>query len=330
MQEETITVTDCIGRQVAVPVHVERIACLCPESGHALAMFGMGDKIVAVVGGMQRDLLLTEMYPGIKDLPVPKSSGVINIEELARCKPDLVFVKGDTARNEAEVEKMNKSKLPFLVVEFNSMTEQQDAIAMIGKAIGAPEKARKYKEYYQNTVDEVTRRVKEIPAEERVRVYHSLNEATRTDTRGTLPADWTRAAGVINVSVDEELKAHEGKYYASLEQILLWNPDVILVNDPNVVDYIMNHEQWAPLKAVKNHKVLPMPNGVTRWGHFSSMETPLAVLWTAKTLYPDRFTDVDMVAETKDFYKEFFDYNLTDEIAKKVLSGKGMRGSKQQ
>lgn len=327
-QADTITVTDCIGRQVKIPAHIERIACLCPESGHALAMFGLGEKIVATVGGIQRDVLLTEMYPNIKGSPVPKTSGVINIEELANSKPDLVFVKGDTARNEAEVEKMNKSKLPFLVIEFNSMKEQQDAIAMIGKAVGASEKAEKYNEFYRNCVELVSKRVAGIPVKDRIRIYHSVNEATRTDTKGTLPADWTQAAGAVNVSVNEDLKLLEDKYYASLEQILLWNPDVILVNEPGVTDYIINHEQWAPLKAVKNRKVLPMPNGVTRWGHFSSLETPLAVLWTAKTLYPEQFTDVDMVAETKYFYKEFFNFELTDELARKVLSGVGMRESK--
>ena len=52
-----------------------------------MAMFGLGDRVVAVVGGMQRDVLLTNMYPHIKDLPVPKSSGIINIEELLNTIP---------------------------------------------------------------------------------------------------------------------------------------------------------------------------------------------------------------------------------------------------
>ena len=90
----------------------------------------------------------------------------------------------------------------------------------------------------------------------------------------------------------------------------------------------MNHEHWRPLQAVKNKRVLALPNGISRWGHFSSLETPLAVMWTAQTLYPDKFTDIDMVAETKYFYKEFFRMDLTDETVQKILSGEGMRVSK--
>jgi len=322
---DTITITDCVGRQVKIPAQINRIACLCPESGYALAMFGKGDKIVAVVGGIQRDLILTDMYPQIKDLPVPKSSGAINIEELVKTKPDVVFVKSDTSSNEAEVEKLNKSKIPFLVVDFYSMKEQQNAIAMIGKAIGAADKAAEYNQYYQRCIDRVQKKVASIPQQEKVKVYHSINEATRTDIQKSLSGDWTKAAGAYNVAANENLKSMEGKYFASLEQILLWDPDVILANELGVANYIINNKQWAPLKAVKNHKVLQMPNGLSRWGHPSSPETPLAVLWLAKTIYPDKFADLDMVAETKAFYKEFFGFELSDEVVNKVLFGEGMR-----
>ncbi|CFX39748.1 ABC transporter periplasmic binding domain [Syntrophomonas zehnderi OL-4] len=325
---KTITITDCIGRNVTIPAHPQRIACLCPESGHALALFGQGDKIVAGVGGMQRDLLLVEMYPHIKKVPVPKNSGVINIEELAKCEPDIAFVKSDTAHNQAEVDKMNKSGIPFLVIEFNNMKEQQAAMTMIAKALGTANQAQKYNQYYQRCLERVEEKIAAIPEKDRIRVYHSVNEATRTVTRGTLPADWIQAAGAKNVALDQELKLFEGKYYASLEQILLWDPEYILVNDPNVVEYIMNHEHWRSLQAVKSMRVLALPNGISRWGHFSSLETPLAVIWTAQTLYPDKFTDIDMVVETKYFYKEFFRLDLNDATVQKILSSEGMRVSK--
>ncbi len=327
-QADTRKVTDCAGRSVTVPANPQRIACLCPEAGHAMAMYGKGDQIVAAVGGMQRDLLLMEMYPHIKNVPVPKVSGVINIEELAACQPDLVFVKADTVSNPAEMDKLNKVGIPAIAIGFNSMQEQQEAMQLIALIVGAEAEGQKYNKFYQQTIVMVAERVGKIAPDDRVRIYHSLNEATRTDIEGSLPADWTRAAGVINVSVDENLKFAEGKYYASLEQILLWDPDYILVNDPNVVGYIMQHEQWRPLQAVKNRRVLAMPNGISRWGHFSSLETPLAVLWTATTVYPDKFQDIDMKGVTRDFYRQFFDWELDDTEINKILSGQGMRGKK--
>jgi len=327
--KDTITITDCVGRQVKIPQQIERIACLCPESGYILAMLGKGDKIVAVVNGIKRDIILTDMYPNIKEAPVPKSDEVINIEELIRANPDVVFVKNDLSISGAEAEKMNNSKIPFLIVDYNSMEKQQYAIEMIGKVVGASDKAKQFNEYYQDCIKRVQVQVAGIPVEERIKVYHSVNEATRTDMQGTLAADWTQAAGAMNVSVNQNLKLLEGSYYAGLEQILLWDPEVILVNEAGVVNYILTNKQWSPLKAVKNQRVLQLPSGISRWGHPSSPETPLAVLWTAKTLYPDKFADLNMAAETKLFYKKFFNLQLSDDIVGKIISGEGMRAARQ-
>jgi iron complex transport system substrate-binding protein len=323
--QSAVTVTDFIGRQVEVPAKVERIGCLYAFTGHVLAMLGKGDNIVAVVEGLKRDVIMNELCPGIKDAVVPSVPVTINLEELVKARPDLLFIRTETASNEGEVAKLQKSGIPYLVVDYRNMKEQMDIIEMIGEAVGEKERALKYNEYYQRCIDRVQAKVKDIPMQDRVRVYHSVNEATRTDARNTLPADWTQAAGAINVSLDQELKFLEDKYFAGLEQILLWDPDVIIANEAGVADYIMTNKQWSSLSAVKNHKVYQMPNGISRWGHPGSLETPLAILWTAKTLYPEMFSDIDLMAETKYFYQEFFNYPISDQEATQVLSGKGMR-----
>jgi iron complex transport system substrate-binding protein len=321
----SVILKDFTGRQVVAPAEVERIGCLYAFTGHVLAMLGRGNDIVAVVEGLKRDVIMRELCPDIKDALVPSTSGAINLEELVKADPDLVFIRIDTASNEGEVAKLQKSAIPYLVVEYRNMKEQMDMIEMIGQAVGEHERALKYNEYYQRCIDRVQAKVKDIPIKERVRVYHSVNEATRTDAKVTLPADWLQAVGAVNVSLDQELKFMEDKYYAGLEQILLWDPDVIIANEAGVADYIMKNKQWSSLSAVKNQKVYQMPNGISRWGHPGSLETPLAILWTAKTLYPEIFSDIDMMAETKYYYREFFNYPISDQEAAQVLSGMGMR-----
>jgi len=327
-KQDTKVITDCVGRKVEVPVNPQRIACLCPEGGQFLTLYGQGDKIVATTDGMQRDVLLMEMYPHIKGLPIPKKSGVINIEELIDAKPDLVFVKKETTSNEAEMEKLQKTGIPVVALEYMNMEEQKYALQMVASILNTEEECQRYLDFYQRMISTVQERVAQLPEEEKVTIYHAVKEATRTDAAGSMAADWTKAAGVINVSVGEELKFLDGDYYASLEQILLWDPDYILVNDPNVVGYIMNHEQWRPLQAVKKNRVLPLPNGLSRWGHPSSVETPLAIIWTASTVYPELFEDIDMKAITRDFYAEFFDWQLDDASIARILSSQGMRNDK--
>jgi len=318
-------IIDCIGREVKIPQTVEKIGCLFAFSGHTVAMLGRGNDIVAIVEGLKRDVLYTDMYPNIKNALVPSISSNLNIEELAKSNCDLLFIKGENALNEGYIAQVEKLNIPYLVVDFHSIKEQQYAIEMIGKAIGCDEEAQNYNQYYQNTIDRVQKKVKMILLSEKVTVFHSVNEATRTDARNTVPSEWIEIAGANNVSLDNDLKFLDNKYFASLEQILLWDPKVILVNQEHVDKYILTNEQWSSLQAVKNQRVYKMPNGVSRWGHPNSLEIPLAIIWTAKLLYPEIFHDIEMFDEVRYFYRTFYKRELSDEYIEKILNGEGMR-----
>jgi iron complex transport system substrate-binding protein len=322
---EPIEVTDIFNRTITLNNIPQRIACLYAFSGHVATMLGGGDRIVAVVPGLKRDLLLNQLNPAIQDALTPSSGGTINIEELLRAKPDLVFLKEENAHNEAEVQKLERFNLPYLVVGYSSMEEQMASIEMIGKAIGLKSQADAYNSYYRDVVERVSARVRDIPESERYRVYHSVNEATRTDAPGTLEADWTSVTGMINVSVGEPLRVYDNANFASMEQILLWDPDVIIANEEGVDQYILTNKKWASLKAVKTGKVYKIPNGISRWGHPGGLETPLAILWTVKTLYPNVFTDLSLEDIIRDFYARFFNYAISAEMTGKILSGRGMR-----
>jgi len=322
------TITDYLGREVELPEKAERIGCLYAFTGHVTAMLGRGEDIVAINNGLSRDVLLNMVSPGIGDNPIVYFSGKLNIEELLKTEPDLLFVQRDFAQNPAEAEKLDRFHIPYIVIDYKSMEEQMAAIQTIGDAIGESEKAREYNQYYMDCIQRVEAVADKIPADERVRLYHSVNEATRTDTLDSLAADWMERVGIINVSINQELRFIDGKNYASLEQILLWDPEVILVNEKGVVEYILSNSQWASLKAVKQGRVYQMPIGISRWGHPGGMETPLAILWTAKTIYPKYFTDLDIKSEASYYYKNFFGYDITDEQLEGILNGEEMRKSK--
>jgi len=326
--KQTAMVVDSIGRQVKVPVPVKRIACLYAFSGHVVAMLGRCNDIVAISRGLRRDILLNSICPGIGQAVAPKGPAAINIEELLLARPDIVFVPAETARNRGEAEKLETFHLPYLVVDFNTVAGQQQTIEMVGKAIGAEDRARQYIEYYRTCIDRVQSAVTSIPKDRRVRVYQATVEATRTYGINSLPADWMRLTGIVDVTIDQPLLLQDGEQHASLEQILLWDPDVILTNEPGVADNIRHDPQWATLKAVKEKKVYPMPIGISRWGHPGSLETPLAMLWTAKIAYPERFTEIDLKEETELFYKKFFGIELSEDLYSQIMSGKGMRAPK--
>lgn len=321
-------ITDSFGRAVLLPDKIERVACLYAFSGHVTTMLGRGEDIVAVVPGLKRDKMLNQLNPSLANAAVTTLDGVVHIEELLRMDPDLVFLKGESALLEAEVEKLERFDIPYIVIDYQSIGEQMEAIDIIASALDREEKGREFNAYYQQTIDRVQLLLSSLPKEKRIRVYHSVNEAVRTDAPGTLPADWLEICSVDNVSIGETLKFRDNKYFASLEQIYLWDPQVILCNEGGVDEYLLSNEKWAGLKAVKNNEVYQIPIGISRWGHPGGMETPLAILWTVSTLYPEYAADIDLDAEIRDFYSRFFSIDIDDETLIRIKDGSGMRAPK--
>ncbi len=322
---EFIKVTDSTGQHLTLTQEPKRIACLYAFCGHVVSMLDRGKDMVAIVNGLKKDVLLTQLLPNIKGLPMPTSGGSINIESLLKTKPDIVFLKPETAIINAEIKKLERFNLSYFVAGYRNMAEQMAIIEMIGKAIGEYEKAHKYTDYYREIITKVSLRTADIPVNKRVRLYHSVNEPNRTDGPGTIEADWTKASGVTNVSVGASLHGKANKNFASIEQILIWNPEIIIVNEINAKNEFLLRKKWSGIKAVKDKKVYAIPIGVSRWGHPGGLETPLAILWTAKKVYPNLFKDIDLKKEIAQFYKTFFNIVLTKQMIDKILHNKGMR-----
>ena len=131
------------------------------------------------------------------------------------------------------------------------------------------------------------------------------------------------------VSSASELSLDGDKGNATVEQIYVWDPDVVLVNEPSATEYFMTDAKFSGLRAVREGRVYQLPVGISRWAHPGSVESPIAALYIAKLLYPEQFDDIDMAEETKAFYERFFDIALSDEDVESILSGVGMRAARE-
>ncbi len=324
--DSKIQVVDSLGRKVEINGEVKKVAAFYPLAGHAFAMLDRNIEIVAVSQGLKRDVLLEELNPSLTNAVIAGSGREVSIETLMEQNPDLIVVTKNMVSNEGEKQKLDHSNIPYLVIDYTNITEQQEVISILGKAIGKEKKAKEYNNFYKDTVSIVKERVKNIPESERASVFHSISEATRTETKGTISSDWINTVGLINVTEDEKLNLFENtKYFVSLEQLYIWDPDAFLVNDIETAKYMMSDDKWAGLDAVKNEKIYPLPTGISRWGHISSLEIPLVLLWTGQTFYRDEFRDIDLNQEIKDYYKNFFDYEVSDKQVESILKAEGMR-----
>lgn len=329
-KKDFITITDCADRQVKVPVKVERIACLYLFAGHVVTMLGRGEDIVAVSNGLKRDSLLLEICPSIKNAMVPKSQGALNMEELLKAAPDVLFIAGDTLPDNGELVKLARFGIPTIIIDFSDIQSQQKAISIIGQAIGREKRAEEYNSFYRGAVEKIRAVTVKLPEDKKTRLYYAENEALRTTLNNDLSRDCLNIAGVINVALNDTGNILEGKNFVTLERIILWNPEVILVNEPEAFKLIKEDKKWAAINAVINNRVYQMPIALSRWGHPGSIETPLAVMWTAKKIYPALFPDIDIEIETVKYYKTFFNYDLSETKVRAILNGELVRKPKKR
>ena len=326
----TRIVTDCVGREVEIPSDPQWIAALDAFSGEVLVISGAGDKLASAPNGVRMDLILQEIYPPLADASVPMSGGTVNAESLLALSPDLALVQGRTIyANKDEVAKLDKMGIPYLVIQYTTMEEQIYAMELLGDILGGKpqERLEQLVDYYRDVIGRAESIAAAIPEEERLQIYHSINEITRTDGVDSLGKDWIECVGAIDVSAQAGFFSNDkGDYTASMEQIYAWDPDVIICSEVETADYIMTHDKWSGLWAVRENQVYNIPVGATRWGQRGSLETYFAILWLGRTLYPETYyKDVDLKQEVFNVYENILDFQLDDETYEKMLSGRGLR-----
>lgn len=324
--QDGITVVDCVGRTVTVPADPQSICDLCPFSGPMLVMFGCGERVTTSCNNAVRSRLLSEICPSMENAVVVKNSGAINAEEILAKNTDLILTNKGVYDAAAEREKLDAMGIPYVVIDFETIDEQFAAVRVLGETLQQSEKAEQYISWFRSVLDRADAAAAGAPAP--ARLYHSVNEAVRTDYKGSYCAEWIAHTGAVNVALESgTLNMEGGKAYTTLEQIYAWDPEIIICNEAQVDDYILSDEKWVGLSAVQSGRVYQIPIGITRWGHPTSFETPLALLWLMRLLYPDTF-DVDLDAEIRAFYQTFFDYTLSDDWLAAIKDGSEMRTPK--
>jgi len=139
----------------------------------------------------------------------------------------------------------------------------------------------------------------------------------------------TGLGGSINVETIEFLGArnvagatHGGLANVSIEQVLLWNPEIIITIDKAFAENVRHDPAWAAVEAVRKGRVHLSPKLPFGWVDFPpSVNRLIGLWWLAKILYPDLFPE-DLKALTRAFYKRFYHVTLSEARIAKVLEGR--------
>lgn len=305
----------------ATPQSDVRIVSPWPAQNTIIAMLGYGDNIVGTSQVAKRIPLFRQSLPRIDDVPVVSVNNghELNPERILSLRTQLLFVPKSMSIPRQSL--LEGAGVRILAFEANSMAALTARVQKTADVLGpdAQEKAARYQHYFDHNVALVASRLKDLPDNERRAVYHSMGNALTTTGKPSLNQDWMDLAGARNVAENWFAAKPNRAGEVSLEQILSANPAVIVAMNKRDADEMMTSPQWAQVDAVIHHRVYVNPKGMFWWCRETSEEA-LQFLWLAKTLYPQRFTDVDMRQETRRFYQTFFALSLSDAQIDEILN----------
>jgi len=330
------SVVDMAGKTVRLPGNVKRIACLEVLCYEKLFLLGASERIVTMTRA--NPPWMAQTNPAVR--AIPQVAAEPNVEELLQLRPDVVFraahypSRGLVARLEAMgipvLAAQPVGAMPAEGGEEAFVASRKRMLRLYAQVLGGEFEARaeEWCAYLDRKLAYVRERTQNLAPHERVRLYQIRGPAA-TRTHGPWgwgqPYWYGRLAGAEMV-VDRERSLAVGGGFrdVSLEALLQWNPQVINVGRSYSARLVTDDPRWREVAAVRDGRVHELPEGVFYWD--GSTEGVLLMLYVAKELYPQRFPDLDLRHEIRDYYARFYRYALSDAELDLFLAGKGPDG----
>jgi len=305
-------VTDMAGRRVALPARIGRIVTLgsLPVLNSFVYAMGEGAALVNGLADFARphwkfQSVFAPQLPNMPSMQLPTREP--NVEAILLAKPDVVL----TMHRES-VETLAARGIAVVFLAWRRPDDVKACMTVLGEVFAKPERAAAYGTYFDRTIARVAEAVRGTPPP---RVLY-LQPDTLTQPR-LIAEWWIAAAGGLSVT-DDGRRAESRSF--TLEQVVLWNPDILIVTDPKDVAYVNRHTVLSRLAAVRTGRVLVVPVGAHSWSNRTA-EQPLTVIWAASMFHPQRMHGIDLAAETHAFYRNIFSHALSDAQVADILSG---------
>ena len=300
-EEKELTILDMDNRTVTVPMPVERIVSAANlDSTRTLIQLGVKDKIV----GCSYPTSWSPIWyaaPELESLSQPggASGKSFNVEEAVSLEPDVIFISTNSNADKIQ----EKSQVPTVAVSGSADNLWVvDMLRITGAVTGKDEKARDLVNYTKEMVDEITDITSEIPEEDKPVVYccGCGSGGGPSICRYCGSGSDIEFAGGLNV-IDTT-----GNSQVSKEQIIEWNPNVILVHmgNPEKIEEVLSDPVLQSVNAVKNERVYSTTVG--HQGRGTLGQHLIQVCYLAKLFHPDKFKDLDVEEEGNDIMEHLY------------------------
>jgi iron complex transport system substrate-binding protein len=227
-----------------------------------------------------------------------------SVEALLKSRVDLVVDAGAKAETYISLADrvQQQTGLPYALLD-GRLDAVPGSLRVLGRLMGDEKRGQEIADYYEAALRDIKARVAKVPAAERPRVYYGRGPAgLQTGLAGSINVEVLDYLGARNVAAE----AKGGLTVVSLEQVIAWNPEVILTSDPNFYGSIWKEPRWQGVAAVRAKRVHLSPHLPFGWFDFPpGPNRLLGLYWAGKLLYPRAFPE-DLRPMIVEFHSRFY------------------------
>ena len=310
---ETRVFTDSVGREVTVPAQIDQVAVSGPMA--QIVLFALcPDKLVGISNAWDESAaqyLDTEYYnlPLLGQLYGGK--GELNLETLLESGAQVVIDVGEAKGSIVEDldALQEQTTIPFVHISATLAT-MDETYTMLGDLLGMPDEAKALADYCRSTYDRALTIADSV--EKANLLYITGDAGLNVIAQGAYHAEVIDLLSNNLAVVDDPSSKGTGNE-VDMEQILNWNPDVILFAPDSIYDTVAEDAAWQGVTAIQNGAYYEVPMGPYNWMGFPpSVQRLLGMLWMAKVLYSEA-ADYDLYTEAAQYFKLFYHCDLTRE-----------------
>ena len=317
------TITDMAGRQVKVPQVLNRVYGTAPPA--TLLIYAVAPETLVGLNMPLPKAGRQFINPHVLDLPVLGGwfgqGRKANLEALLQAKPEVVVSfrwRGRAAQWKIE-QTLEPLGMPVVSMLLSSSEDYPQVFRFLGKLLNRPQRAEALAVYAQRVLADLARLRRSIPPDQRPRVYYAEGgKGLCTECADSFHTELIPLCGAVNVHKCVT-KSLYGMDKVSLEQVLAYQPQVILTHNPMFFKTVNKDPRWSKAPAVAQGRVYRIPTLPFNWfDRPPSFMRLLGAQWLAHKLYPKQYA-VDMVARTVEFYRLFLGVEVDPATAAKLL-----------
>ncbi|MDY6084223.1 MAG: ABC transporter substrate-binding protein [Dialister sp.] len=314
----TREITDIKENKVMIPADVEKIAITpIPWASITYALDKSSERIAAIhptaMSAYKGHLLeKLDTHFGTIDTKIVAQNFSVNTESMVSAGIEACIL---WQYQEQDAEKLKKVGIAPVLIYNDTVDNLKKSFHIVGNLLGKKDQADKLCAYYDNAYNEITKHKAEVEKADKPTVLFIRNSKLRLQGNDNFMHEALEIGGAYNPIEQSALDSKNTEI--PMEEIYKINPDVILLSnfDTFVPDDLYENrilgQDWSSVKAVQEKRVYKVPMGIYRWDA-PGVETPLMMKWIAHMLQPKIFGDIDIRNETKAFYKDMFNLDVTD------------------